>query len=116
MDVVAKDSIAFLATRGAPPSIAALEQSWDEAVEPYKPNQWMLLQRWHRVSCHTWSISISSSEDRSWYEAVGLDQEIVVKGGIAFLLHVEHLYQQQHLSRAGTKRWIGSSHFNEAPH
>ena len=85
MDVVAKDSTAFLATREAPPPIAALEQSWNEAVEPYKPNQWMLLQRWHRVSCYTWSISINSSEDRSWYEAVELDQDVVVKDGITFL-------------------------------
>ena len=32
-DVVAEDGIAFLVARGAPPSIAALEQSWYEAVE-----------------------------------------------------------------------------------
>ena len=32
MDVVAKDGIAILVTRGAPPSTAALEQSWDAAA------------------------------------------------------------------------------------
>ena len=33
MDLVAEDDIAFLVIRGAPPSTAELEQSWDEEVE-----------------------------------------------------------------------------------
>ena len=33
MDAVVKDVIVFLFTRGAPPSTAALEQSWDKPAE-----------------------------------------------------------------------------------
>ena len=74
-DVVAEDGIAFLVTREAPSSIAALEQSWDEAAESYKPSRWMLLQR-------------TASR---------------------FLLHVEHLHQQQRLGKSHRRRHLGGT-------